>query len=65
MPQDWNYGTDRLRDATFVTRYGVEGFERYGLVTTVSFLRRGSPIKDIAGAKLYAPAKRRDGKDGR
>jgi hypothetical protein len=37
MPQDWNYGTDRLGDASIVTVYRVEGFERYGLLTAVDF----------------------------
>jgi hypothetical protein len=31
-PQDWNYRTDRPGDATIVTGYGGEGFERLWLL---------------------------------
>ena len=36
MPQDWNYGTDRLGNCKHGTRCGWEGFERYGLISSVN-----------------------------
>ena len=35
MPQDWNYGTDRLGDASMALGSGWRGFERYRLLSTV------------------------------
>ena len=35
MPQDWNYGTDRLGGASMAIGSGWRGFERYGLLTSV------------------------------
>jgi len=31
MPQDWNYGTDRLGGASMALDAGGRGFERYRL----------------------------------
>jgi hypothetical protein len=36
MPQDWNYGTGRLGGASMALNSGGRGFERYGLITTVT-----------------------------
>ena len=38
MPQDRNYGTDRLGGASMALGSGWRGFERYRLVTTSTFL---------------------------
>jgi hypothetical protein len=37
MPQDWNYGTDRLGGASMALGSGGRGFERYRLLTAVGF----------------------------
>ena len=34
MPQDWNYGTDRLGNASIGHWYGWRDSERYGLIVT-------------------------------
>ena len=34
MPQDWNYGTERLGGASMALGSGRRGFERYGLFST-------------------------------
>jgi hypothetical protein len=34
MPQDWNYGTERLGGASMVLDSGWRGFERYRLLAS-------------------------------
>src|ERR1700688_3812248 len=50
MPQDWNYGTDRLGDATIVT--GGRGFEAYRLVSTVAPFPAGKSVYPFRGAAV-------------
>ena len=38
MPQDWNYGTDRLGGASMALNSGGRGFERYRLVSPVDWV---------------------------
>ncbi|HXO36144.1 MAG TPA: hypothetical protein VN901_27705 [Candidatus Acidoferrales bacterium] len=53
MPQDWNYGTDRTGDATIVTRYVVEGFERLWLVKKSTPLGvKNSPTMKSSGLSV-------------
>jgi hypothetical protein len=44
MPQDWNYGTDRVGGASMALGSGWRGFERYGLFSSIILPVRFSPF---------------------
>ena len=50
MPQDWNYGTDRLGGASMGLGSRWRGFERYGLISTVSKAAHSSLLPALRGS---------------
>ena len=57
MPQDWNYGTDRLGGASMGLDSGWRGFERYRLffVSAMDFINYGANKTLVQGNERCLP----------